>query len=207
MGLKVVGAGQGRTGTHSLKLALEHLTGDPCYHMAEVFQHMDHCPIWRDAARGHQTDWHALMKDYGAAVDWPAAAFWKEMSEAFPDALILLSLRDPEEWWQSANSTIFAHRDAMPDPNWQEMIHAILDSRINFSAVEKEPCIEAFKAHNEDVLKNAPKDRLLVWQAGDGWEPICKALKLPVPDIPFPHSNSRKEFNDRIAARAKPLQA
>lgn len=106
MTLRVVGAGLGRTGTTSLKLALERLLGGPCYHMSEVFQHPEHIGHWHGAARGDMPDWRALFAGYVAAVDWPAASFWREISAAFPQALVVLSVRDPDAWWQSASSTI-----------------------------------------------------------------------------------------------------
>src|SRR5579862_5982463 len=105
--MRVVGAGLGRTGTHSLKIALERLLGAPCYHMVEVFAHPEHVPAWRGAALGQMPDWHALFDGYAATVDWPSAAFWPELSEAFPETLVVLSVRDAEAWWQSASQTIF----------------------------------------------------------------------------------------------------
>src|SRR3954451_12478985 len=107
MTMRLVGAGLGRTGTHSLKLAIERLTGAPCYHMMEVFGHPEHLPVWREAATGTEPDWPELLKDYEAIVDWPGASFWREMSAAFPDAVILLSTRsDAETWSRSASKTI-----------------------------------------------------------------------------------------------------
>ena len=105
--LKVVGAGVGRTGTHSLKVALETLLGGACHHMVEVFAHPDEVPIWIDAIDGRPVDWDTLMKDYVAQVDWPGASFWPELSRAYPDALVILSLRDPDEWFTSCTNTIF----------------------------------------------------------------------------------------------------
>src|SRR5207244_616186 len=107
MALKVVGAGLGRTGTMSLKQGLETLLGEPCYHMYEVFQHLDHVPLWHDAALGKPVDWDKIFDGYTAAVDWPVGSFWQEVSEYYPDSLIVLSSRDPEKWWTSANETIF----------------------------------------------------------------------------------------------------
>ena len=206
MALKVIGAGLGRTGTHSLKLALERLTGEPCYHMVEVFQHMDHCATWTAAAKGDMPDWNEFLSGYSSAVDWPAAAFWKEMSDAAPDAVIVLSVRDPKEWWESANKTIFRGIENMSDPNWRGMIEAIFASRSPFDMKDADQCMAAFESHNEDVKQRAPKDRLVIWNAKDGWEPLCNALGLPIPEEPFPLTNTREEFikrlNDREANRA-----
>src|SRR4051794_5706615 len=116
MGLQVVGAGLGRTGTHSLKIAIEQLIGGPCYHMMEVFGRPDDVPIWQDAVDGKPVDWSSFPEGFAAAVDWPAAAFWKELSEANPDAVILLSTRSSADaWYKSASNTIFQVMD-LPTP-------------------------------------------------------------------------------------------
>src|SRR5262249_44371126 len=119
MSLRVVGAGLGQTGTHSLKVALEQLLGAPCYHMLEVFQHPESIAVWQDAVDGKPVDWYALTKGYSAAVDWPVVAFWPELADAFPDAVVLLSTRSSADaWWKSANETIFeiTRRGAPTDP-------------------------------------------------------------------------------------------
>jgi len=194
MGLKVIGAGLGRTGTHSLKLALERLTGEPCYHMVEVFKNMDHCPVWTAAARGDMPDWNEFLAGYGSAVDWPSAAFWKEMSDAIPDAIVILSVRDSKDWWKSASTTIFRAKDHMPDPKWQEMISALFSTRTAMDISDSEACIAAFESHNESVKKYVPANRLVIWTATDGWGPLCSALNVPVPDEPFPKTNTTEEF-------------
>jgi Sulfotransferase domain len=198
MSLKVIGSGMGRTGTHSLKLALEKLLGAPCYHMMEVFPRPHHFKLWTAAARGENTDWHALFDGFVAAVDWPAAAFWEEISAAFPEAIILHSERDPESWWKSASATIFAKREGGPPPPMKEMLGALMGARFTADIYDKDAAIAAYKRNNAHVRAAAPKDRLLLWSPGDGWGPICKALELPVPTEPFPHSNTTEEFNARI---------
>ncbi len=203
MGLRVVGAGCGRTGTASLKMALERLLGAPCYHMIQVFEHPEHVPMWHGAMLGHEPDWNALFAGYAAAVDWPASACWPELIHAFPDALVLLSVRDPEAWWTSANETIFAGLDSNPiaPPGWKEMAHAMIEERFGADITNRESCIAAFNAHNAQVRATVPKERLLVWQSGEGWAPICEALHLEIPDEPFPRTNTREEWRARAAAR------
>jgi hypothetical protein len=196
MPLKVVGAGLGRTGTHSLKLALERLLGEPCYHMIEVFAKPDHVGMWHQAALGNMPDWGELFAGYGAAVDWPAAAFWREQSEAYPDALILLSTRDSAGWWRSCDDTIFevirSADDKMP-PEWTAMIKDLFRGFAG-DTLDQDSAIAAYERHNADVRATAPPDRLLEWHPGDGWAPLCAALGVDVPDEPFPHVNSTAEF-------------
>lgn len=206
MGLQVVGSGFGRTGTHSLKIALEKLLGAPCYHMVEVFRHPEHVPAWHRAANGDMPDWNDLLDGYASAVDWPSAAYWRELAEAYPDALILHSTRDPESWWASASHTIFQGIPNMEkeSPEWFAMVKAMLDGSFTSDLSDKDACIAAFERHNRSVLETAPKDRLIVWQAGEGWEPICVALGVPVPDEPFPRTNTKEEFIARMESRNSP---
>ena len=191
--LKVVGAGLGRTGTKSLKLALEHLLGQPCYHMVEVFSHPEHIPLWQAAARGEAIDWSMIFDGYAATVDWPSGAFWSELSAVYPDALLILSIRDAESWWQSASSTIFPSIQKTEGP-WRDMINTLFEQRFTLDTTNRSACIAAFDRHNEQVRNAGFGPRLLEWQAGDGWEPLCRALNLEVPAEPFPHVNSTAAF-------------
>lgn len=202
MTLRVVGSGLGRTGTTSLKAALETLLGGRCYHMMEVFGAPDHPARWLDAAQGRPVDWSALFVDHVAAVDWPASAFWRELAEAYPDALVLHSERPAEDWFRSADRTIFERfKDDGPygddDPRagtWHEMVMAVFRERFTPDFLDRDAAIAAYEAWNAGVRATAPADRFLVWETGDGWEPICAALDLPVPDQPFPHANTTEDF-------------
>jgi sulfotransferase family protein len=205
MSMKVIGAGVGRTGTHSLKVALEQVLGGPCYHMVEVFENPQHVPIWTAAANDRPVDWKGLLDGYHAAVDWPASAFYPELMEAYPDALVLLSERDPESWWKSASETIFASIGQPPPPErteWFEMVKAMMTNRFTADLGNKDAAIEAYNRHNEKVRATVPKDRLLVWNAKEGWEPICERLCIPAPEHPFPLTNTTEEFKARIAPQA-----
>ena len=200
MALEVVGAGLGRTGTHSLKIALEDLLGGPCYHMFEVLAHPDDIAVWQAAADGEPIDWQSLFSDYKAAVDWPAASFWREMVDAFPDALVLLSVRPTDKWWDSANGTIWkvAQREVPEDfpmmKDQMRMVQSVLASRFTDKPFDEAHSKAAYERHNAEVRASVPSERLLVWEPGDGWEPICEALGRPVPDTPFPHVNTSAEF-------------
>jgi hypothetical protein len=203
MSLKVVGAGLGRTGTLSLKLALERLLGAPCYHMVEVFGHPEHLASWRAAIEGEPVDWATLMTGYAASVDWPAAAFWRELSEANPDAIVLLSTRSsPDAWFKSASDTIFTvGRAAPPDGELADFAgfpDAMFGATFTANWTDHDEAIRAYEAHNAAVRAEVPSDRLVDWQPGDGWEPICAALGLAVPSEPFPHANTTSDFRQMI---------
>ena len=196
MALKAVGAGLGRTGTHSLKLGLERLLGAPCYHMVEVFSHPAHVPQWKAAATDQPVDWEFVMNGYAAAVDWPACSFWRELSALNPHAPIIYSRRDPEAWWESANATIFSVAPQMGGEmnEWHDMVVALFERKFTGEIKNRDACIAAFKRHEADVLENAPSDRLVVWNVSDGWGPLCEALHVPVPEEPFPKTNTREQF-------------
>jgi hypothetical protein len=207
MPLRVVGAGLGRTGTHSLKLALERLLGAPCYHMMEVFERPDDIPVWQRAAAGEMPDWERFLDGYAAAVDWPEAAFWRELSDAYPDAPVLLSTRDVDGWWRSASSTIFSAelREHPPGDFPSDWPWDMIAARFTPRFAEEAPAKAAYLEHNDAVRRAIPSSRLVEWHPGDGWEPICTALALPVPAEPFPHVNSTAEF--RVMTGIEPARS
>lgn len=200
MALRMIGAGLGRTGTNSLKLALERLTGERCYHMIEVFRRPDDVPLWRASFEGRAPDWRSLFADFGASVDWPAAARWRELAATWPEAPILLSTRrDADEWWRSADATIFEglrRGEATAPEEWIRMAAAMM-AEFCPSGIDRSSAIAAYERHNAAVRAEAPPARLVEWRPGDGWEPLCRALDVPVPDEPFPHVNTSSEFRTR----------
>jgi hypothetical protein len=199
MGLRVVGAGLGRTGTMSLKLALEKLLDGPCYHMLEVFPRPEHVEIWQQAVDGSMPDWDLLFADFVAAVDWPAGAFWRELSDAYPDAPVLLSVRDPEDWWRSADKTIWEvfRTEGEPDDKWRKMVTDLLEKRFVPDFLDEKAARAAFERHNEEVRATIDPKRLVEWRPGDGWGPLCSMLGIDVPDEPYPHTNTTEEFRGR----------
>jgi hypothetical protein len=203
MALEVIGAGFGRTGTLSLKLALEQLGFAPCYHMVEVFSHPGHAAVWDKAARSEAVDWDALFAGYRAGVDWPICHFWREMSVQYPQAKFILTERDAESWYASISKTIFEtlHREAdASDPARREqrkMIDYLIAEKTFPKGLDKDHAIAVYKRHNQEVKDTLPSSRLLVFDAPQGWAPLCEFLNVPVPAAPFPKTNSTEEFRAR----------
>jgi len=202
--MRVVGAGFGRTGTKSLKLALERLGFGPCHHMLEVGTNPDQLPHWQRAAAGEAMDWSEVFRDYGACVDWPSARYWRELAAHYPDAKMILSLRDPDTWFDSVQRTIYpVMRDhakhAEPERRQRlGMAHELIvrqtfDGRID----ERAHATQVFRDHNAAVQREIDPDRLLVFEAAQGWAPLCAHLGVPVPDEPFPLTNTTDEFVNR----------
>lgn len=197
MTLKVVGAGLGRTGTHTLKLALETLLGGACYHMVELMGHPDHLAVWHRAIKGEAVDWERLLDGYVAAVDWPEVAVWRELHAAYPDAVVLLSVRDSTEaWWNSFSQTIFEVMQRGPateDDAWFAMATDMM-RRFSPDGMDPDSLKAAYEAHNQSVRDAVPAGQLVEWRPGDGWAPICAGLGLPVPTQDFPHVNTTDDF-------------
>ena len=199
MALHLVGAGVGRTGTESLKIALERLLGGRCYHMLEVLSHPESVDYWAAAGRGEIPEWDQVFDGYVAAVDWPAAAYWPEISAAFPDAPVLLSTRNSaEEWYRSASQTIFAlDPSMMPGFNAPGFVEGMF-GRFTFELDNPRAAMDAYEAHNRRVRESIEPGRLIEWQPGDGWKPLCQALGVPEPEDPFPHVNTTDMFRQRL---------
>ena len=196
MNLRVVGAGLPRTGTSSLKRALEHLLAGPCYHMSAITGHpFDLGAGWDRALAGDAPDWDHIFDGYVAAVDWPASIFWRELSAANPDALVLLSVRDTAEvWWRSVDEMILPHARMAFAPGWTAGRGLVtLLERFTRTAQWDAPATlqTAYERHNAEVRETVPSHRLLEWRAAEGWAPICRALGVPVPDLPFPRIDGR----------------
>ncbi len=198
MTIQIVGAGVGRTGTHSLKVALEQLLGGTCHHMMEVFGRQDQIDAFTAAIDGVDADWPTVLADFTAIVDFPGSLFWRELADAFPDAPVLLSSRPAEEWYRSAINTIFVVIDES-NP-WMAAVHRGLAARFCADFSDKAEMIAAYESHNAAVRAAIPKERLIDWQPSDGWVPICEALSVPIPDAPFPLTNTTHDFRAMIGA-------
>jgi len=198
MSVQLIGAGLGRTGTTSLWKAMRQLLDAPCYNMNEFIKNPEHAAVWRAAAENRNVDWHSLFRGYGAVVDWPAASFWYEISQAFPEAVIVLTVRDADSWWESANSTIFrVMREASANPVLNT-VNRVFAARFTSRIGDRAASIAAFEDHCADVRTRAAFERLLEWHPQDGWEPLCARLEMPVPASDFPHVNTREEFVERL---------
>lgn len=195
MPLHVIGAGLGRTGTLSLKLALEQLGLGPCYHMLEVRAAPERLEHWNRIAAGESVSWDEVFTGFWSTVDWPACNYWRELVATYPDAKVILSLRDPESWFRSTQATIFSDEVQQGAP---PSIRKILTDVVGSDLHDRERCIAAFERHNAAVRAGVPADRLLVFDAKQGWEPLCTFLGVPVPDAPFHSVNTTDDFRKMI---------
>jgi hypothetical protein len=216
MTLKVIGVGFGRTGTLSLKLALDELGLGPCYHMVETIAYPEHDAMWLALARGETPDWSPILAGYTSTVDWPGLMIWRELAAASSDAKIILTMRDPEEWYASAAATIFARmlefESLRADPDavdplrrgHMEMVNAIVVEKTFGGSLDREHAIAAFNTHNDEVQRSVPPERLLVYESQEGWDPICAFLGVPVPATPYPKANTTEEFRSRFPVKQEP---
>jgi hypothetical protein len=213
--MKLIGAGLPRTGTLSQKVALEILGLGPCYHMVNVLGDLSEAPKWRRAVEG-DGDWQEIFGEFQATVDWPGSYFYKELIEVYPDAKVLLSVRDGDSWAASMRDTIWgifygdilirdlSNARAKVDPDWAGYLDMMREmwrrSGLMPGGLETTPeaMAEAMDRYHDEVQRTVPSERLLVWSVTDGWEPLCDFLDVDVPDMPFPHLNDSKEFNERV---------
>lgn len=201
--LKVIGAGISRTGTYSFKLAMEQLGFEKCHHMMEVIECPDQAPRFTDAANGKAVDWHVLFEGYQASCDFPSCYFWHDLVHAFPEAKVVLTVRDPESWYRSMSETIIPTMKktmATIDSPMVKMGEEIIFKHFFGADLDnKSHVVETFLQHNQSVRDTVPAHQLLEFDARQGWEPLCHFLDIPVPDSPYPNTNSTEEFFDKAA--------
>ena len=200
MPLSVIGAGFGRTGTMSLKLALDRLGFGPCYHMTEVFKDPKASGYWEAVADGKPADWEQIFAGYCSTVDWPAATFYKELADAYPESKVILTVRDPEAWFESTQATIFSRHipDDTDDP-WGRMVLKVISDLFDRQMTDKQKLIDVFNRHNEAVQREIAPERLLIYELSQGWDPLCRFLDVDAPDEPMPKANTTEEFQLRLA--------
>jgi hypothetical protein len=200
MALKVVGSGLGRTGTKSMQTALNMLGFGPCHHMVEVIMHPETMRLWVEASNG-RPDWDLIFNGYQSMVDYPGASYWRELAAYYPDAKVLHTVRDPDQWFESTQATIFN-----PDSPAQTAQGPAAEFFSSFKGEmvghehDRAFMTDHFRRHTEAVKAAIPPERLLIYEVGEGWDRLCAFLGVPVPDEPYPSENSRAEFAARNAA-------
>ncbi len=202
MALQVIGSGFGRTGTKSLKAALERLGFGPCHHMHEIVENPGQVVHWQTLAAGGDVNWETVFAGYASQVDWPGAYVWRELAEAFPGAKVVHTVRPEEKWWASFDKTIgklMARYEELPlPPHIRDILSSWNDlaGKGTFGGVldDKETGLSAFRRGTEEVRAALPPERLLVFDVAEGWEPLCAFLDVGVPNEPFPHHNLRADF-------------
>ena len=195
MTLKVIGAGYPRTGTSSLKLALEQLGFGPCHHMREIIMNPPSAARWIEAADGHP-DWEAIFEGFQSCTDAPGCSFWRELADYYPDSKVLLSVRDPEEWFASTQATVFSDEmlGRQFDSPMQDFFGKVVTREFSGHIHDREFMLAQYERHKQEVIAAIPAPRLLVYDVREGWAPLCAWLRVPVPGTPFPHTNSREEM-------------
>lgn len=215
--MKVIGAGFGRTGTTSLKAALGELGFDPSYSLTDVFENPEHVGFWEAARRGEDVDWRGFFAGYEVAVDWPACSFYEELMGAFPKAPVILTVRDPEPWYESTRKTIYQLRKLTSGPPLVKAVFALASmftpgptgvARLADKLVWEDTfdgrfenrayAMEVFERRNEEVRRRVPPERLLVFDVREGWEPLRKFLGVDDPDRPFPCLNEVRKMRRRL---------
>jgi Sulfotransferase domain len=208
--MKVIGAGFGRTGTMSLKVALQQIGFDPCLHMIDLLAGMPELSdTFREAQEGKTVDWAVALKGFESTVDWPGCTFYKQMMDAFPDAKVLLTVRDPEAWYKSVDDTIYGAAQAiqtmpeMADKPVAKMLKSVVwDGDLEGTFADKERTLSIFENHNREVQEYVPSDRLLVFEVKQGWAPLCNFLGVDIPSEPFPHVNDTQSFLENMRSGA-----
>ena len=196
--IKVIGAGFGRTGTLSIRYALEELGYKPCYHMKAALTRPWHIPFWLRAIKGKKVNWRLFFRKYRATIDWPACEFYKQLMEEYPDAKVILNVRDPQEWYDSSYKTIYRIQNYFPW--WFPKIFVkmqqklIWEGRFEGRFEDRDFAIGNFIRHIEEVKEHVPEDKLLIYDVKDGWGPLCRFMQAEEPQKPFPHHHEQKEY-------------
>jgi hypothetical protein len=213
MPLQVIGAGFGRTGTMTLKHALEELGNGPCYHMIELTNEPQRAQLWLQAAKGKTVNWNQIFDGFSSTADFPGCLFYQDLLKAYPKAKVILTVRDAESWYRSASQTIFKSY-----PSFRQALYiashylfkkrvrqlmqvgwliqkTIFQQTFRLQAFNKQKAIAAYQKHNAEVQKIVPPEQLLVYEVKDGWAPLCKFLDVPIPESPFPNTNKVAHFH------------
>lgn len=213
MSLKIIGAGFGRTGTMSLKHALEDLGYGPCYHMIELTNQPEKIVLWEQALKGDFTGLKTLFEEFPSTTDFPGCLFYQELFRLYPGSKVILTVRDPDTWYESARKTIFRSYPSLKQLGviiggypFNKRIRLLMrvgwlinklifHQTFRFRFKNREKAIATYLKHNCEVIANIPRENLLVFDVADGWEPLCRFLNVAVPDHPFPRTNSSGHFS------------
>jgi hypothetical protein len=207
MGLKIIGAGFGRTGTASLKVALEMLGFGPCHHMFEVLRDPQQIEAWSRVVHQGDRHWDAIFTRFQSACDWPSAAYYRDLMAAYPEAKVILTVRDAEGWYDSVRETIYRFQQIFPrwlslflpwNRKMSAMLDVVWDGVFGGRFEDRAHAIATFNANTAEVIRLVPPSRLLVFNVAEGWEPLCRFLGVPVPAAPFPRVNDRLEMKRRL---------
>jgi len=218
MALQVIGTGFGRTGTHSLKLALEELGFGKCFHMYDLIEVSPEKVVYFEKAeKGENVNWDELFEGYHSAVDFPVIRYYKQVMAAYPDAKIIHTTREAESWYRSFSATILWASRPSVGRILKMMIRMPFSSKVRkklrvfkYNGVmiskiigkdlkDKQAAIAAFNRHNEEVLATVSRDRMLIYDVKNGWEPLCRFLNVPIPSTSFPKTNTTEEFVKNVA--------
>jgi hypothetical protein len=180
----------------------------------------EHIPLWRAAAAGQSVDWESLFEGYQAAVDWPSCNFWRQQLQVFPEAKVILTRRDPEQWYSSVMHTIWLSSEQgrmdLADAEMTELVEhegrdrikmvyeVTWDGVFGLRMEDKKHVMQCFERHNQSVINSVPAEQLLVIEPGDGWSPLCEFLEVEVPDAEYPRINSKGDFQKRFLSNATP---
>ena len=214
--MKVIGAGFGRTGTMTLKAALEELGAGPCYHMVDaLWGDTSRVPLWQAAANGEDVDWQAVFAGFDSTVDWPGCTFYEPLMEVFPEAKVLLTVRDPDAWYESVKNSIYATliagrkgelaggTNTPPSPEAFAMISSLIwEGTFHGRFEDRAYAIDMFNRHNEEVRRKVPAERLVVHEVKEGWRPLAKMLGVEEPATPFPRLNDKTAFREMVGLPA-----
>lgn len=220
MAIRVIGAGLARTGTMSMKAALEELGFNGCYHMIDLLGNPQQVHYWEAASRGEDVNWDELFEGYQATVDYPGCRYYKQFMELYPDAKVVLTVRDPNNWYESTRDTIYQvmlrtfgekgdEKNAPSFPGDPQLLLRVMEllrkdmwlDDFEGRFEDREFAIDFFNRWVAQVKEHVPANRLLVFDVRQGWGPLCEFLDVPVPqDKPFPRLNDREAFMNRIKA-------
>ena len=207
MTLAVIGAGFGRTGTFSIKLALEALGFGPCHHMDDLFASPERLSVWQNVATSAESDWDSVFSGYASTIDWPSTNYWRELAAAYPDAKVLLSVRPAEDWWRSFDRTIrklIESRDQAKNEHLRSVLEyanrIIAEDTFCGGMGDRQAALDAYERRIDEVEASFTGDRLLVFSVNEGWPPLCDFLGVPAPEVAFPRSNDTADFWQHFGA-------